>query len=641
MHIKGFKTGISQRNRNLGMWLLVDLAVIIAAYTLAFFSRAVTAPLDYTNSLRAIVLAALVTVIVLYGFGVYRRIWSQTSGHGIMLIIYAVGVAALIIGTVDAAARPRPLPLSVVIVGNVFALGGLVVVRYRSRLVSGLSWRWRAIWKREFPKVDNRVLIVGAGESGQDLAWRLLHRFPNNNYHIVGFIDDDANKQQMYVEGCRVLGGRHDITRIAEEQNVDLIVLAVHNIAGKDFREIVSLCEHTQARIKVIPDLFELVRNQHSDVPPLRDIQPEDLLGRSPITRHKAVDLSPVTGKTILITGAAGSIGSELSRQIMHYQPVKVVLLDNNESGLHDLSVELHAQHPGIDLVPALIDIASLEPVRAAFRKHRPQIVFHAAAYKHVPMLEYYPQEALRVNINGTLNLAEVALTYDVERFVLVSTDKAVKPSNIMGASKRVGELLLHAMSMEPDCKTRFVAVRFGNVLGSRGSVIPTFNRQIDNGGPVTVTHPDMTRFFMSIPEAVNLIIHAACLTEGDEIFVLKMGEEVRIVDLAERMIRLRGLRPYKDVAIQFMGIRPGEKLHEALFYDDENPTETLHPNIVKLNNWPEHFSPEHFYDQVVRLVLQNQDTDTAHVLNQLLAVIGPKASQVPPNGKVSQSVAS
>lgn len=637
------KPDISHRNRNLGLWLVVDFFVIIAGYTVSFLVRAVTAPIDFGQSLPAILISVFVMMATLYLFGVYQRIWSQTSGHGVTVIVYAVTLSSFAIGAANFVLRPRPIPLSVVIVGSMFALVGLVAVRYRSRLVSGLSWRWRAVWHHEIPTADTRVLIIGAGESGQDLAWRLKHRFPENSYHIVGFIDDNANKHNMLVEGCRVLGGRHKIVQVAEEKAVDLIVLAIHNISGKDFREIVSLCEQTQARIKVIPDLFELVRNQHSDVPPLRDIQPEDLLGRSPVTRHKDVDLSPVMHKTILITGAAGSIGSELSRQIMDYDPVKVVLLDNNESGLHDLSVELHTQYPHIELVPALIDIASLEPVRAVFKKHRPQIVFHAAAYKHVPMLEYYPQEALRVNINGTLNLAEMALSYEVERFVLVSTDKAVNPTNIMGASKRTGELLLHAMSLEPDCTTRFAAVRFGNVLGSRGSVIPTFNKQIDNGGPVTVTHPEMTRFFMSIPEAVNLIIHAACLTCGDEIFVLKMGEEVRIVDLAERMIRLRGLRPNKDIEIRFSGIRPGEKLHEALFYAEENPTETPHPNIVKLNNWPEHFSPEEFYDKVVKLVLQNQDTEAPEILEQLQQVILSNAHLSSSNGnhgKISQSVA-
>jgi FlaA1/EpsC-like NDP-sugar epimerase len=632
----GISRTMSHRNRNLGLWIVIDFAMGFAAYSAVFLSRGFLDPVDYNLSLPWIGLAALTLVIALYGFGVYQRLWSQTSGHDVTVIVYAVAAAMGTHLLVYLFIWPRPLPASVVIVGNIVALAGLVGIRYRSRLVSGLSWRWKAVWNNEFPGTQTRVLIVGAGESGQDLAQRLKHRFPENNYTIIGFIDDDPDKLHMIVEGCRVLGGRHDIARVAEARNVDLIVLAIHNISGADFREIVSICETTQARIKVIPDLFELVRNQHNSTL-LRDIQPEDLMGRSVVSRHKDVDLSPVMRKVILITGAAGSIGSELSRQMMDYEPRKVILVDNNESGLHDISVELHALHPHIEIVPALVDVASLEPVRNLFKRHRPQIVFHAAAYKHVPMLEYYPQEALRVNINGTMNLAEMAVTYDVKRFVLVSTDKAVNPSNIMGASKRIGELLLHALSLEPDCNTLFSAVRFGNVLGSRGSVIPTFNRQINSGGPVTVTHPEMTRYFMSIPEAVNLIIHAASLTHGDEIFVLKMGEVVRIVDLAERMIRLRGLRPYKDIAIEFTGVRPGEKLHEALFYDDENPADTLHPNIVKLNNWPTNFVPEQFYDRVVKVVLQNPGAPTVDVFPQLMEIIEPPHS----NGAISESVAS
>jgi FlaA1/EpsC-like NDP-sugar epimerase len=632
----GITRTVNHRSRSVGLWLLLDYAMAFAAYCAVFLSRVFLTPRDLSYSLPWIALAALSLVVSLYVFGVYRRLWSHTSGHDVTVIVYAVAAVIPIQLFVTLAISPRPLPISVVLVGNIVVLAGLVAARYRSRLVSGLSWRWNAVWNQEFPGTQTRILIVGAGESGQDLAQRLKHRFPDNNYRIVGFIDDDPHKHQMIIEGCRVLGGRRDIAHVADEENVDLIVLAIHNISGPDFREIVSLCETTQARIKVIPDLFDLVRNPHSTTL-LRDIQPEDLLGRSVVTRHKDVDLSPVMRKVILITGAAGSIGSELSRQIMDYEPRKVILVDNNESGLHDMYVELHTQHPHIEMIPALVDVASMEPVRSLFKQHRPHIVFHAAAYKHVPMLEYYPQEALRVNINGTMNLAEMAVTYDVERFVLVSTDKAVNPSNIMGASKRVGELLLHALSMEPDCNTLFSAVRFGNVLGSRGSVIPTFNRQINGGGPVTVTHPEMTRYFMSIPEAVNLIIHAASLTVGDEIFVLKMGEVVRIVDLAERMIRLRGLRPYKDIAIEFTGVRPGEKLHEALYYDAENPMDTLHPNIVKLHSWPPHFVPEQFYDRVVKVIMQSPGASTAEVFAQLMDIIDPSDARA--SDSVPQSV--
>jgi FlaA1/EpsC-like NDP-sugar epimerase len=633
----GLSKGTTQRAQYLALWLSFDFVIIILAYTVAFFSRSVLAESVPNQSAPAIIGSAAVTLLGMYFFGVYQRIWTHTSGHSVMVIVSGVVVATIAISTVNLLITPRPLPISVPIMGSVLALVGLVAVRYRSRLISGLSWRWRAIWHQEFPERGTRVMIVGAGESGQDLAWRLRHRFPENNYQIIGFIDDDPHKHHMYVEGCLVLGGREKIVEIADFHHVDLIVVAIHNITGGDFREIISLCEKTQARIKVLPDLYELVRKPQSSTL-LRDIQPEDLLGRSTVSRHKDVDMSPVTGKVILITGAAGSIGSELSRQIMDYEPVKVILLDNNESGLHDLVVELRAAHPHIEMEPALVDIAVHEPLRRVFHIYKPQIVFHAAAYKHVPMLQLYPLEALRVNVKGTLNLAEMAVNHDVERFVLVSTDKAVKPSNIMGASKRIGELLLHALSLEPTCHTLFAAVRFGNVLGSRGSVIPTFNRQIDNGGPVTVTHADMTRFFMSIPEAVNLIIHAGCLTQGDEIFVLKMGEEVRILDLAERMIRLRGLRPYKDIDIHFTGIRPGEKMHEELFYDSENPAETRHPNIVKLNNWPQDFDSMAYFDQIVQLVVNCKDASSTDILVKLMdAIENPHVHHV--NGKVSETI--
>ncbi|MFN8565071.1 MAG: nucleoside-diphosphate sugar epimerase/dehydratase [Anaerolineae bacterium] len=520
-----------------------------------------------------------------------------------------------------------PLPLPVVLVGNLLALFGFVAFRYRSRLASSLLWRWKAVVLREFPKLRTRVLIIGAGESGQTLAWRLKHRFSNGNYQVVGFIDDDPDKQNMYVEGCRVIGTRKDIVRLAEALNVDIIVVAVHNITGRDFRDVLTACENTSALIKVVPHLEAALINTKESASLLRDVQAEDLIGRSPVSRHEGVDLSAVMNKVILITGAAGSIGSELCRQIMQYNPTKAILLDNNESGLHDLVTELRARHPEVDFEPALVDIWSRSSLRALYERHHPQIVFHAAAYKHVPMLELYPLEALRVNIGGTRNVAELARDFHVERFVLISTDKAVNPTSIMGASKRICELLLLGLAQRPDCRTLFSSVRFGNVLGSRGSVVPTFNRQIDNGGPVTVTHQDMTRYFMSIPEAVNLIIHAACLTQGNDIFVLRMGEDVRIVELAERMIRLRGLRPYKDIEIQFTGIRPGEKMHEDLFHSEEQPVETIHPNILKVDNGSEDVNWGAFWAGVDQLTRESIDSQT-NVLGRLLELIAPAQHQ-------------
>jgi FlaA1/EpsC-like NDP-sugar epimerase len=583
---------------------LLDAVILLIAYTAAFYARAVTTTLDYVNSLGIVLVIAVFTILTLHTFGVYRRIWERTSGHEVTVIINAVGAATFVIVLIYLlVTEERPLPLSVMLMGNLLALCGFVAVRYRSRLISGVTWRWKAIWHHDFPSDYIHVLIIGAGESGQSLAWRLKYRSPNGKkYRIIGFIDDDPEKHHMLVEGCEVLGDRAMIEAIAERRKVDLIVVSMHNISGRDFRDILAHCEKTKALIKVIPDLFALV-NARQQATLLRNVQAEDLIGRKMVTRHEAISLDELRHKSVLITGAAGSIGSELSTQIMQYDPAKVILLDNNESGLHDLVTELKTRFPHIDLVPALVDITVESMVYRVFDDHQPQIVFHTAAYKHVPMLEYYPSEAVRVNVGGTRNLAQLARNFTVERFVLISTDKAVNPSSVMGASKRICELFLHALSQADDCNTRFTSVRFGNVLGSRGSVVPTFEQQIENGGPVTVTHPDMTRYFMSIAEAVNLIIHAACLTAGDDIFILKMGEVVRIVELAERMIRLRGLRPYEDVEIQFTGIRPGEKLHEQLLNDTENAQPTPHPNIIQLSSWDDKLDMDAFCLEVDQLL--------------------------------------
>ncbi|MEZ4671517.1 MAG: nucleoside-diphosphate sugar epimerase/dehydratase [Anaerolineae bacterium] len=593
---------LSKRHQRTMEWAGVDIVTVCAAYTMIFAARTVITPLDYINSFPYIVWAAFFMVMVSYLFGVYKRIWSRTSGHGITVIIKSVVVSTICIVLYCLASQPRPLPISIPLLGNILALAGFTAVRYRSRLASGFAWRWKAIWDREFPRPQTRVLIIGAGESGQALTWRLKHRNPGSPYEIIGFIDDDPEKQKMFVEGSPVLGTREDIVAMSNLHKVDLIVVAIHNISGQDFRTILSLCEQTSAVVKVAPDLFAMV-NATTNAPSLRDVRPEDLIGRSTISRRNEMVKDELTNKVVCVTGAAGSIGSELSRQIMAYCPSKVILIDNNESGLHDLVTELTTAYPRSVLVPILADITIVDLLETVFDRHRPEIVFHAAAYKHVPMLESHPHEALRVNIRGTKCVAELSYRYHVERFVLISTDKAVKPASIMGASKRVCELILHRLSQQHDCTTLFTAVRFGNVLGSRGSVVPTFNQQIDNGGPVTVTHPDMTRYFMSISEAVNLIIHSAGLTEGDDIFMLRMGEVVRIVELAERMIRMRGLRPYKDIEIKFTGIRPGEKMHEELFDSREKSIPTAHPHIVRIQSWEQDSVMAGFGEQLDRFL--------------------------------------
>jgi FlaA1/EpsC-like NDP-sugar epimerase len=595
-------------------WGALDFVAMFIVFTLLYLLRAINTPDGYASDIGFILLYIGITLTSLYIFKTYHRIWKRTSGHGIAIIAAAMLIATGINTALNMVIQPQPLPLSVLLVGSALSGGVLISTRYKSRLLTGLAWRWRAVWRGEFPESARiRTLIVGAGESGQNIAMRLKYREEGRKtYHVIGFIDDDPAKRALYVEGTPVLGTRADIERMVDLHKIELIIVAIHNIRGADMRDILARCENSKARIKVVPDLLG------STTGTMRDVQPEDLLGRTLITRHEAVDLTPVMRKRVLITGAAGSIGAELTRQIMTYEPLCVVALDNNESSLHDLVIELRARYPGVQIDPALVDITHKSEVARVFAQHRPEVVFHAAAYKHVPMLEAYPGEALRVNVGGTYHLVKLATEHAVERFVMISTDKAVEPSSVMGASKRLCELLIHTAAQLNGHHTRFTAVRFGNVLGSRGSVVPTFAQQIEAGGPVTVTHPDMTRYFMTIPEAVNLVIHAACLTRGDDIFVLRMGEVVKIVDIAERMIRMRGLRVDEDIKIVFSGIRPGEKMHEALFNDGEAPTRTHHPDIYKVNTWEAGFDPHGWLARIEHLLNHGLDT-TANALEQFL----------------------
>jgi FlaA1/EpsC-like NDP-sugar epimerase len=589
------------RWQQLIIWIAIDVLIILIAYAVAYSTRALITPINIQNAGFS-VLGASIYVIVLLMQGVYKRIWRRTSGRGAVTILKATITATALIFAIDMLFFPRPMPISVLLLGGILVSGGMIVVRYRSRLIEGLYWRWRVLSGNGKTRQRERILIVGAGLSGQNIAIRLQEPDNVRQYEIIGFVDDDLDKAGMYVEGCRVLGQTANIPEIITRQAIDLIIMAIHNIDGPGLRRIIEICELTPARIKIVPDTMGQIRAPYHAV--LRDIRLEDLIGRSVVTRHQAIDLEVVAKRVVLITGAAGSIGSELSRQMAEYQPQNLILLDNNESALHDLSVEIHTLFPQIKVTAVLVDITLQRDLRAVFEQYRPQIVFHVAAYKHVPMLEYYPQQAVRVNIGGTYQTAALAHEFQAERFVLISTDKAVQPTNVMGATKRIGELIVHTFATQS--RTRFSAVRFGNVIGSRGSVIPTFERQITNGGPVTVTHKDMTRYFMSISEAANLVIHAAALTRGGDIFILKMGEKVLVVDIAERLIRMRGLRPYVDIPIAFTGIRPGEKLHEELFDGAEKPQPTQHPHILRLHESGQYPVSQQYLDQIRELIAQH-----------------------------------
>lgn len=614
--------------RYIVMWFITDIAILSSSYFVSMSLRLLEAPNEYIDQFAFIGFAISITIIMMYLANVYHTIWANTSGHGVISIIRAFQGTLIILLCLNAILPVNPLPTSVVIVSNFFGMVAIVAVRYRSRLVKGLHWRWRVIWLGDLPQqTTSRVLIVGAGEAGQLLAMRLqYHNTTDIDYQVVGFIDDNLNKQRMLVEGIRILGNTNSIPFWTEQLAVDLIVLAIHNISGSDFRQILTYCQQTLAQIKVIPSIFSMISPTES-IAPLRDIEPEDLIGRRTLPNIEAIDTTIINQKVVLITGAAGTIGSEIVWQVARdNSPAKLILLDNNESGLYELHLDLKHSYPEIELVPILGDITQPHHLTKIFDNYPIQVVFHAAAYKHVPMLEEFPGESIRVNILGTLHLLQHAAQAYVERFVLISTDKAVYPNSIMGASKRIGELLIHAFAKNPEYRTLFTAVRFGNVLGSRGSVVPIFERQIKQGGPVTVTHPDMTRFFMSISEAATLVRHAACLTNNDEVFLLRMGDEVRILDIAERMIRLRGMRPYVDIEIEFVGIRPGEKLYEKLYNDHEEISQTPHPFIYQLQ---ERFSPslqESLLEDVENLHLcsDNSNIDIREALNQIIAKVEP-----------------
>lgn len=605
-----------------------DIWIYVISYLLALSVRSLSASVFLDMNVPFIGLSSIFLVGIFVITGIYQRIWSKTSGDDAGYILRATGIVFIIALVINLMITPRPMPISVLIIFHILALTGFIAIRYQSRLVGALLWRYRAIRYKEFPEFE-RVLIVGAGNSGQHTARRFRKNTDTNyNYKVVGFVDDDLANIGKKIEDCIVLGTTDEISRIVTKYRVDLIAFAIHNISGPEFRRILEMCQATEARIKIVPDPFQLF-SQTTHAPTLRDVTPEDLIGRSIVTKHKAVDLSPISNRIVLVTGAAGSIGSEISRQIIDYNPTKLILLDNNESALHDLHISLNAYNLSFEIIPCLVDVSQYNQLQKIYKEHSPQVVFHAAAYKHVPMVERFPDASIRVNIGGTMNAVELALLNGVERFVLVSTDKAVDPSSVMGASKRICEQIVHAVAQTHDYGlTQFTTVRFGNVLGSRGSVVPTFNRQIDQGGPVTVTDPEMTRYFMSISEATNLVIHAAAMTTGDDVFVLRMGEVVKIVDLAERMIRLRGLRPKVDIPIEFTGIRPGEKLHEQLYELDENPQSTKHPYIIKIDSSNLNGNAHIFMENLRILVRDgiNNDASALQELRQLIELTDSKS---------------
>ncbi len=548
-----------------------DLVMIPAAWFLAFWLRFNLGdiPQEFVDgALTALPLVILVQGLVNWMFGLYRGVWRFASLPDLTRIVKAVlAGTALILFALFIFNRMQSVPRSVPVL---FALLQLL-------LLSGprVLYRWLKDHRLAL-RAGQRVLIVGAGRAGEMLVRDML-RDPAQGWLPVAFVDDKLRRQGGEVHGVPVRGPTPMIPELSENLEIDLILLAIPSASTKDMQRLVALCERAGRPFRTVPELQSLMAGQVS-VSQVRPVSIEDLLGRDPVELDWDAIRASLAGKVVLVTGGGGSIGAELCRQIAASRPSRLVVVDNCEFNLYRIDMELRETYPGLQVESRLLDVTDATAIQGLFGRERPKIVFHAAAYKHVPLLEHQVRAAIRNNVLGTDLVARAADAFQCEQFVLISTDKAVNPTNIMGATKRVAEILCQSLGAESP--TRYITVRFGNVLGSAGSVVPLFRRQIARGGPVTVTHPDIERFFMTIPEACQLIMQAAAIGEGGEIFVLDMGEPVKIRYLAEQMILLSGKRPGEDIEIEYIGLRPGEKLYEELFYASEDLAPTLHPKI-------------------------------------------------------------
>lgn len=552
--------------------MIIDIFMVNMAYlfsiNIVMGERFTEISKIYTHDVIAL---SLIYLVCFYLFKMYESLWHLTGtdefllgvGGNILAGILSIGYTRIFGSTI---------PLNVSVVGillSIFCvLGYRILYRVYRRTLLYIPFKYSAD--------QRRVMIVGAGSAGTMIINEMMAR-RELKYNPIVLIDDDKSKLGKRISGVKIEGNRYDIPYIVGEQEIDLIVIAIPSIDSKNKSEIIEICKNTNCKLQIIPGMYEILSGD-ATVSRIKDVDLEDLLGRDPIQLDNKGIEDYIKGRIILVTGAGGSIGSELCRQISMFQPKKLVLFDIYENNVYDIQNELREDFPDMDLSVLIGSIRDRDRLHEVFTKYKIDVVFHAAAHKHVPLMEDSPKEAVKNNVFGTLNLALEASAAGVSRFVMISTDKAVNPTNIMGATKRLCEMIVQAMDKQS--KTEFVAVRFGNVLGSNGSVIPLFKRQIAHGGPVTVTHKKIIRYFMLIPEAAQLVLQAGAFAKGGEIFVLDMGKPVKIYDLACDLIRLSGLEPNKDIKIVFSGLRPGEKLYEELLMSEEGLQDTVHNKI-------------------------------------------------------------
>ena len=545
----------------------------------------------------SVIVWSMLIVLSLYIFKAYSVLWRFSRIPDLLRVFAGVTVAfgGLFICQMAVFGRAYSLPVMLLAFSFTFFLAVMLRLLMKYTVLRAACESGENAAPSE---LDGNIMIIGAGSA----ASMLINEFKSYKPSGIKFkciIDDDPSKKNTYISGVKVCGDRNHIIEAAEKYEIDTILFAIPSCGSKERSEILNICKETSCRLKIVPSVYQMICREKSSISDkIRKVEIEDLLGREPISLDIDRVINYVAGKTVLVTGGGGTIGSELCRQIAAHEPKRLIVFDVYENNAYDIQNELKRKYPKLDLVTLIGSVRDSKRLECMFNTYRPDIVYHAAAHKHVPLMEDSPNEAVKNNVFGTLKTARCADKYGAEKFVLISTDKAVNPTNIMGASKRICEMIIQAYNNRS--KTEFVAVRFGNVLGSNGSVIPLFKKQIEAGGPVTVTDPDIIRYFMTIPEAVTLVLQAGASAKGGEIFVLDMGKPMKILDLAENLIRLSGLVPYKDINIEFIGLRPGEKLYEEMLMDEEGIKET--ENELIYIGHPIEFDEEKFFASLDRL---------------------------------------
>lgn len=552
--------------------IILTIACMVGALWMRFdFSFIRIEPMFWESVRNYMWINVICTVLINAFCRLYTSLWRFASIEELKNAIVAI-VLSSFVQFCGMKLLDYPVPRSYIIIYTMLLAVCIIVPRFSYRFLR-IAYHNHETSGQTKPVV---TMVVGAGAAGYMLV-REMKNSKHLNRKVPCIIDDDPNKIGTYLQGIPIVGGKEDIPEMAKRYHIEEIIIAIPTLKDQEQRKLLDICQQTACKIKMLPGIYQMV-NQEIDISMLRDVSIEDLLGREPVDLHMEKIGDYIGGKVILVTGGGGSIGSEICRQVALHDPKQLIIVDIYENNAYDIQLELKKKYPELNLETLIASVRDKKRIEDIFDTYRPDIVYHAAAHKHVPLMEDSPDEAIKNNVVGTYNVATAANKYHAKKMVLISTDKAVRPTNVMGASKRICEIIMEVFSQIS--KTEYAAVRFGNVLGSNGSVIPLFRKQIKEGGPVTVTHPDIIRYFMTIPEAVNLVLQCGAYAKGGEIFILDMGEPVKILDLAKKMIRLSGHVPGKDIKIVFTGLRPGEKLYEELLIDEKNLVQTENDRI-------------------------------------------------------------